>query len=180
VSAPTTAAAGAAASALAFFARFRGTAFAGGFTSGRGGNSGYGTDRSGFGGFGGSSGGFRFGSGLHGGPGLARFTGAAITVASTIPISPAVTVAIAILAHGALVAGYLVEVVVLFEEVGNVEKRVAFEAHIDESRLHSRQDARDAPLMNAACERIFVGALEVNFHQLIVFNESYFGLMPVG
>jgi acyl-CoA hydrolase len=58
---------------------------------------------------------------LHGGPGLALFARAAVAVASTIPVSSPVTipvtVAIAILAHGALIAGYLVEVVVLFEEV---------------------------------------------------------------
>ena len=113
-------------------------------------------------------------------PGFAWLARTAITVAATIPVTPAVTIPVSVLPHGALVAGYLVEVVVLFEEVRNVEKRVAFEAHIDESRLHSGQHARDAPLMNAAGERIFVGALEVNFHQLIVFDESYFGLMPIG
>ena len=97
-------------------------------------------DRSGFGGrrFGRSSRGFCFGSGLHGGAGLARFAGAAIAVASTIPVTPPVAIPVTILAHGAFVAGYLVEVVVLFEEVRNVEKRVALEAHIDETPIAFR------------------------------------------
>ena len=164
---------GPAASALAFFAGFRGPY---GFASGR---CGYSAGRSGFGG--GSfrvSYAFAFRGSLHRRPGVARLTGAAIPVAST--ITPAVTIPVAILPHRALVAGDLVEVVVLFKEVRNVEKRVAFQAHIHESRLHSRQHARDAPLMNAARERIFVGALEVNFHQLVVFDQRHLGLMPVG
>jgi hypothetical protein len=73
--------------------------------------------------------------------------------AASIAIPAAVSASIAIpVTHRALVASDLVEIVVLLEEVRNVEKRVTFEAYIDESRLHSRQHACNASLMNASCE----------------------------
>ena len=99
----------------------------------------------------------------------------AVAVPSTITVPAAIPIA-----HRPLVAGDLVEVVVLFKEVRNVQERIALQAHVDEGRLHSRQDARDASLMNAARERVFVGALEVDFHQLVVFDQRHLGLMPVG
>jgi hypothetical protein len=80
-----------------------------------------------------------------------------------------------------LIACYGVDILmVLFEKIGNVEKCVALQANIDKRRLHPRQNARDASFMDAACQRIFVGALEVNFHQLIVFDQRHSGLVPVG
>ena len=79
-----------------------------------------------------------------------------------------------------LVTGDPVEVLVLFEEIRDVEERVALQAHIDKCRLHSGQDARDAPFVDTARQRILVGALEVNFHQLIVFDQRHFGLVPIG
>jgi hypothetical protein len=87
---------------------------------------------------------------------------------------------IARFADGALITCYLVKVVMFFEEIGHVEKRVALQTDIHECRLHSGENARDASFMNAAGERIFVGALEINFAQLIVFDQRHFGLVPVG
>jgi hypothetical protein len=59
---------------------------------------------------------------------------------------------------------------VLIEEIRNVEERIAFQPHVHERGLHSGQNARNAALMDAACQRIFIGALEVNLNQLVVFE----------
>jgi hypothetical protein len=109
--------------------------------------------------------------------GIAWLTAASIAIPASFPSAIAIAFPIS---DRSLIAGDLVEIVMLFEKVRNVEKRVALEANIDESRLHSWQHARDAPFMNAAGQRIFVGALEVNFHQLVVFDQRHFGLMPIG
>ncbi len=79
-----------------------------------------------------------------------------------------------------LVAGNPVEILVFFEEVRDVQERVPLQPYIDKCRLHPGQDTRDAPLMDTARQRILVGALEINFHQLIVFNQRYLGLVPIG
>src|SRR5581483_3318735 len=42
------------------------------------------------------------------------------------------------------------EILVLFKEVGDVEKRIALQTQIDERRLHSRKHACYAALVNAA------------------------------
>jgi hypothetical protein len=61
-------------------------------------------------------------------------------------------------------AGYdLVVFLVVLEKIRDVEKRVAFQADIDESRLHARQDARNPAFVNAAGQGIFLFALIVNF-----------------
>jgi hypothetical protein len=79
-----------------------------------------------------------------------------------------------------LIAGDPVEILMLFEKIGDIQERVAFQTQIHERGLHPWKHAGDAALMDAARERIFVGALKINFHQLIVFDQRYFGLMPVG
>jgi hypothetical protein len=107
--------------------------------------------------------------------------GVALLTAASIAIPSPVAAPIAFpVADRALIAGDLIEILMLLEEVGNVEKCVALQAYIDESRLHSGKHAGDASFVNAAGERIFVGALEVDFHQLVVFDQSHFGLMPIG
>jgi hypothetical protein len=105
--------------------------------------------------------------------GFAWLTAASISIPIPAPAALAFT-------DWALIAGDLIEILVLFEEIRNVEKCIALQAYIDESRLHSRQHACDASFMNAAGQRIFVGALEVDFHQLVVFDQRHFGLMPIG
>jgi hypothetical protein len=75
----------------------------------------------------------------------------------------------------------MVDVVAMFvEKVGNIEERVAFQAQVDEGRLHAWQHARYAAFMDAPGKRILVGALEVHFHQLIVFEKRYTGFVPIG
>jgi hypothetical protein len=87
---------------------------------------------------------------------------------------------VTILANGTVIGAHLIKVFMFLEEVGHVEKRVALQAEIHECRLHSGEHARDASLMNAAGERIFIGALEINLAQQIVFDQRDFGLLPVG
>jgi hypothetical protein len=62
---------------------------------------------------------------------------------------------------------HFIDILMLFEKIGNVQKRVPFEADIDERRLHARQDARHTSLMDAPCQRVLIGSLEVHLHQLV-------------
>jgi hypothetical protein len=79
-----------------------------------------------------------------------------------------------------LVARDLVEVLVFLKEVGDVQERVALQPQVHERRLHSRQNAGDSSFVNTTGERIFIGALEVNFTQQIVFDQGHLGLVPIG
>ena len=91
-----------------------------------------------------------------------------------------VAIVFSFLPQGPLLTRHLVEILVFLEEVGDVEKRIAFQAEIDERRLHAWQDAGHAPFMDTACEGILVGALEINLNQLIILDQRYSGLVPVG
>ena len=98
----------------------------------------------------------------------------------TIPIAVAVPLT-AILTRRPFVAGHAIDVFVLFfQEVRYVQERIALQAQIDEGRLHARQHARHAALVDTPGERIFIGPLEVNLHQLIVFQERHSGFVPIG
>jgi hypothetical protein len=110
---------------------------------------------------------------------ITRFSRGAV-VASRFLRGALIASSFARFADGALIACYLVKVFMFFEEIGHVEKRVALQTQIHECRLHSGENAGDSSFMNAAGERIFVGALEINFAQLIVFDQRHFGLVPVG
>jgi len=102
----------------------------------------------------------------------------AIAIPTAIPVPAAAT--LTLLAGGSLIAGYLVDVFVLFEKIRNVQEPVTLQTHIHEGRLHSRKHAGDAALVNASGERILIGPLEENFHQLIVINYRYACLVPIG
>jgi hypothetical protein len=81
---------------------------------------------------------------------------------------------------GAAVLRHLVELVgVFFEEIRDVEEAVALQAQVDEGRLHARQHAGDAPLVDTARQRVFVGALEVDLDQLAIFENGRFGFVAV-
>ena len=67
-----------------------------------------------------------------------------------------------------------------FQEVGDIEERVAFQSNIDKCRLHARKHAGYATFVNGAGQRVFVLALEVNLGQLIVFHQRHFGFMRRG
>jgi len=78
------------------------------------------------------------------------------------------------------VAGYAIDVLMFLQKIRDIKKRVPLKAQVDKRGLHSRQNARDASLVNAARQRILVGALEVNLDELIVFNQRDSCLVPIG
>ena len=53
-------------------------------------------------------------------------------------------------------------ITLLFHEVGDVQKGVAFQADIHKCRLHAGQHARYAPVIDGAGERVLVLALVVD------------------
>jgi len=65
----------------------------------------------------------------------------------------------------------LVRLFLVFEldEVGDVEEGIAFQAEVDKSRLHARQNARHAPVVNGTREGVLVFAFVIDFRELIVF-----------
>jgi len=65
------------------------------------------------------------------------------------------------------------------EEVRNVQETIALQPKIDKCRLHAGQDAGHAALMNTPCQRVFIGPLKINFHQLAILENSEFGRVAV-
>jgi hypothetical protein len=63
------------------------------------------------------------------------------------------------------------------QEVGDIEKSVAFQADIDKSRLHAGKHASDASFVNRAGEGVFIFPFKVNFGELIVFDQCHLGFM---
>ena len=65
------------------------------------------------------------------------------------------------------VGGNLVEVLGILQlhEVGDVKERVAFQANVNKSRLHSGKNAGYASFVNGTCQGVFVLAFEVNFSE---------------
>ncbi len=63
--------------------------------------------------------------------------------------------------------------VVVFKEIGDVEKRVPFESDVYKCGLHPGQHACDAPFVDAAGEGILFFALVENFDELVVFEDRY-------
>jgi hypothetical protein len=51
----------------------------------------------------------------------------------------------------------------IFEDVADVQKGIAIQADIHESRLHAGQDASNPAFVDAADECKFLFALDVNF-----------------
>jgi hypothetical protein len=51
----------------------------------------------------------------------------------------------------------------IFEDVADVEERIAIETDVNESGLHAREDAGDSAFVNAANEGELFFALDVNF-----------------
>jgi hypothetical protein len=71
-------------------------------------------------------------------------------------------------------------VLVFLQEVRNVEKCITLQAEVHKRGLHAGEYASDAPLVDTTGERILVGPLEMNLHQLIVFQQRHSGLVPIG
>lgn len=57
----------------------------------------------------------------------------------------------------------MVVVFEIFENVTDVQKRVAVQADVHESGLHAWKDASDSSFVDTADERKFLFALDVNF-----------------
>jgi len=70
--------------------------------------------------------------------------------------------------------------VLIVGKIGHVEERVPFETEVDEGGLHARENAGDAPLMDAAGEGILVGPLEENLYKDIVLKYGHLGFVAVG
>jgi hypothetical protein len=78
------------------------------------------------------------------------------------------------------VPGDHIDVLVFFEEIGDIQEGIPIQAEVDERRLHARKNPRHASFVDAAGEGIFVGSLEINFNELIVLDQPHSGLVPVG
>jgi len=70
------------------------------------------------------------------------------------------------------VADYTIIFFAVLEKIRDIEESVAFQADIHESRLHPRQNACDAALIDASGERMFVFPLDVNLGHLTVFGDG--------
>jgi hypothetical protein len=92
-----------------------------------------------------------------------RFGSAFFGRALARPILSAVTPAVAP-AGGPVVFDSIDILAMFFEEIRYVQKGVALEPQVHECGLHSRKHARDASFMDAARQRIFLAALEVNLN----------------
>ena len=77
-------------------------------------------------------------------------------------------------------ASYLVIVLAVLEKVRDIKECVPFETQVDERGLHAGQHACDAAFVDAAGERILVGALEVDFDELVFLEDRDTGFVPVG
>jgi hypothetical protein len=75
-------------------------------------------------------------------------------------------------------------IVVIFflqiEKVGYIEERVAFQADIDECRLHAGKYAGHTSFVDGSCEGVFIGSLVVDLGELIVFQQRDLGLVRSG
>ncbi len=83
------------------------------------------------------------------------------------------------LGAGFPLARNLVVLFVFFEEIRHVKERVAFQPQVHEGRLHARQNSCDPAFVNAASQRIFVGALKIHLYQLIVFENGHFRFVAI-
>src|SRR5947199_87470 len=69
-----------------------------------------------------------------------------------------------------------VAVLPVFPDIGDVKKRGALEADLDESALHARQDPGDAPEIDVADEAARAGSLHVELlhHALLEHGHARF------
>src|SRR6185312_3727305 len=73
-----------------------------------------------------------------------------------------------------------IDVFVLFEEIGHIEKRVALQAKVDKRRLHAWKHARYPAFINASRQRRLATALEEDFDELVVFKNRSPCFMAIG
>jgi hypothetical protein len=70
--------------------------------------------------------------------------------------------------------------VVVFEKVGDIEERVAFEANVHECGLHAGEDPGHTSFMDTAGEGILFFTLVEDFHKLVVFKNRDPRFVPCG
>jgi hypothetical protein len=58
---------------------------------------------------------------------------------------------------------YMIVVLEIFENVADVQERIAVQADVHEGGLHAREDACDFSFVDTADERKFLFPLDVNF-----------------
>jgi hypothetical protein len=63
-------------------------------------------------------------------------------------------------------------VFLLLHKIGDVEKRIALQAQVNESRLHARKHPGDPALVNGTRESVFVLPLVINLCELIVLEDG--------
>jgi hypothetical protein len=68
---------------------------------------------------------------------------------------------------------------VIFEEIGNVQEGIAFQANVHERRLHAGKHPRNPAFMNTTRQRVFLLALKINFDKLIVFEYRHASLVAI-
>src|SRR5438105_5522035 len=86
------------------------------------------------------------------------------------------------LAGGAAVAFVGFEPVELLErvdDVGDVEEAVAFEADVDERRLHAGEDLRDAALVDVADDAALPLALDEDLGHEVVLEDGHYRLVAI-
>lgn len=75
----------------------------------------------------------------------------------------------------------LVVILAMFlEKVGHVKEGVPLEAQVHEGGLHARQNPSHSPLVDAPGQGVFIRALEVNFYQLILFENRHPRFVAIG
>ena len=102
----------------------------------------------------------------------ARFIAVAAAVLSTTIVARALRLRAALRQGDVFFA-----VFTFFGKIGDVEEGIAFEANVDEGRLHAGKDAGDAAFVDGASEGVFVLAFVIDFRQTIVFDECQPGFM---
>src|SRR4051794_17814296 len=86
-----------------------------------------------------------------------------------------------LMALGRTVSRYIVEVFGIFQlhEVGDIKERVALQADVNKSGLHSGKNAGDASFVDGTTQGVFFLALEEDFREQIVFDHAHFGFVGV-
>jgi len=70
------------------------------------------------------------------------------------------------------ITDYTIVFFAVLEEIRDIEESITFQADIHESGLHSRQNARDAALIDASGEGMFVFPLDVDLGHLTIFGDG--------
>ena len=63
-------------------------------------------------------------------------------------------------------------VFLLLHEIGDIEKRIALQSQVDESRLHPGKHPGDTAFVNGARESVFVLPLVIDLCELVVFKDG--------